>query len=430
MIGTIVARIQVDDQDDQQQCQSERDDDIVDAEQDRPGRVDDRVIVHSLGERLRELPHRGVDLLTYLDGIAARRLVDHDHAGGLLLVGRVDVVSLRAQLDVGHVFQIHERPVRLGAKNDPLELLDRVVLGRHAYRIGELGRAVVRLGAELAAGYHLALLFDGRSDVGDGHSQIVHSVGLDPNAHRIGASAHDLDASHTVDPRQPVLDMQDRVIAQEVFVVSAVRVERQYLNETAHRFLGRDSLLDDDLREHGRGRRYAVLREDRIHVGIRSDGERHLQRHAAVVRVGRLHVDHVAHAVDAFFERRGDALFDRQRVGSEILGRYLDHGRGDVRILLDRHAPYGDQSEHDDHNGYDHREDRTSDEDISHLFQCFTVESAVGSGSTTAPSRSLWNPEVTIRSPAFTPEVTIRRSPYVPPSVTIRCRARLSLSST
>lgn len=62
---------QVDDQDDQQQCQSERDDDIVDAEQDRPGRVDDRVIVHSLGERLRELPHRGVDLLTYLDGIAA-----------------------------------------------------------------------------------------------------------------------------------------------------------------------------------------------------------------------------------------------------------------------------------------------------------------------------------------------------------------------
>lgn len=165
---------------------------------------------------------------------------------------------------------------------------------------------------------------------------------------------------------------------------------------------------------HGRGRRYAVLREDRIHVGIRADGERHLQRHAAVVRVGRLHVDHVAHAVDAFFERRGDALFDRQRVGSEILGRYLDHGRGDVRILLDRHAPYGDQSEHDDHNGYDHREDRTSDEDISHIFQCFTVESAVGSGSTTAPSRSLWNPEVTIRSSAFTPEVTIRRSAVRP----------------
>ena len=113
--GPNVLQEQVDDQDDQQQCQSERDDDIVDAEQDRPGRVDDRVIVHSLGERLRELPHRGVDLLTYLDGIAARRLVDHDHAGGLLLVGRVDVVSLRAQLDVGHVFQIHERPVRLGA---------------------------------------------------------------------------------------------------------------------------------------------------------------------------------------------------------------------------------------------------------------------------------------------------------------------------
>ena len=355
---------------------SERDDDIVDAEQDRLCRVDDRVIVHSLGKRLRELPHRGVDLLTYLDGIAARRLVDHDHAGGLLLVGRVDVVSLRAQL--GHVFQIHERPVRLGAQNDPLELLDRVVLGRHAHRIGELGRTVVRLGAELAAGYHLALLFDGRSDVGDGQSQIVHSVGLDPDTHRIGASSHDLNASHAVDPCQPVLDMQDRVVAQEVLVVSAVRIERKHLNKAAHRFLGRDSLLDDDLREHGRGRRYAVLREDRIHIGVRADGERHLQRHAAVVRVGRLHVDHVAHAVDAFFERRGDALLDRQRVGSEIFGRYLDHGRGDVRILLDRHAPYGDQSEHDDHNGYDHRENRASDEYVSHFLNALWLNRPPG----------------------------------------------------
>ena len=68
---------------------------------------------------------------------------------------------------------------------------------------------------------------------------------------------------------------------------------------------------------------HAVLREHVVHVEVRADLERHLQRQRAVVGVGRLHVDALFDAVDLLLERRRDRRFD-------VGGARADERRGDL----------------------------------------------------------------------------------------------------
>mgnify|MGYP003694771275 CR=1 FL=1 len=86
------------------------------------------------------------------------------------------------------------------------------------------------------------------------------------------------------------------------------------------------------------GLRHAVLREHVVHVQVRPDLERDLERQRPVVGVGRLHVDAFFDAVDLLLERRRDRRLDVGGAGADEGRRDLDHRRHDLGILRDRQA--------------------------------------------------------------------------------------------
>ena len=108
----------------------------------------------------------------------------------------------------------------------------------------------------------------------------------------------------------------------------------------------------------GCGLRHAVLNVHLVDVGLRVDVERHGQRHRAVVRVGRLHVEHVVDAVHLLLERRRDGLLDRQGVSARVLRRDDDLWRHDLRELSDRQTAQGHHATEHGDDGDDNSDDR------------------------------------------------------------------------
>ena len=106
-----------------------------------------------------------------------------------------------------------------------------------------------------------------------------------------------------------------------------------------------------------------VLHQHRVDVGIGADREGDVQRVAAVVAAGRLHVDHLVDADDARLDGlRHDGL-DHLGAGARIAGRDLNLRRNDVGKLRDRNCFERDQAGKRDDDGNDDREPWPIDED-------------------------------------------------------------------
>jgi hypothetical protein len=141
-------------------------------------------------------------------------------------------------------------------------------------------------------------------------------------------------------------------------VVGAVgRVDRHHHQDAGVDLLHRDALRDHFLGQARLGLRHAVLGEGVGGVQIGADLEGHVELHAAVAGVQRLHVEHVVHAVDLLLDGRGHRLLDHLGAGARVGGGDLDVGRGELRILLDGQLEQGgDPDQHDqdrDHHGHD-----------------------------------------------------------------------------
>ncbi len=98
-----------------------------------------------------------------------------------------------------------------------------------------------------------------------------------------------------------------------------------------------------------------------IRIGAQSKG--HGQRQTAVAASHRLHVDHLFHAVDGFFQRGGDGFRDGLGVGARIARADQHAGRHDLRVLADRQHRDADQTNHEDDDRQHRGKDRPVDKE-------------------------------------------------------------------
>ncbi|MEY9763510.1 hypothetical protein ABH988_004295 [Bradyrhizobium ottawaense] len=226
----------------------------------------------------------------------------------------------------------------------------------------------VRGGADDAGGGLDVLRLDRFDDVARGQAVLGRLLRIDPDPHRIVTGAVELDVADAVDPRQAVLDVEHRVVAQIGHVVAAVR--RQQMHD--HGEVGRGLLGDDaELAHHGRQARlgllHAVLHQLRRLVGIGAEPERHRQRHRAVG--GRLarHVEHVLDAVDLLLDRGRYRLRDHLGIGAGIGGAHQDRRGHHVRIFRDRHREQRDQAGKENQDRQHAGKNRTIDEEFREI---------------------------------------------------------------
>ena len=131
------------------------------------------------------------------------------------------------------------------------------------------------------------------------------------------------------------------------------------------RLLGRgDAEAADFFRQLRQGLRDAVLHLDLRVVDVRAELEGDGERHDAIARRLREHVEGVLNAVDGLLERRRDGLGDRLGIRARVI-RHHDNGRrDDLRILADRQSKHRDGAEQEDDYREHAGENRSANEEV------------------------------------------------------------------
>ena len=253
-----------------------------------------------------QLLHLGLDQVGGFQRVGIRQLKDGQAHRGLAVETVVDVLATGAQFDAANVPNAHDLSALGRTNNDILELFR---LGQPAERRkGDLQQAA-RAGRWIAdlPGRNLQVLLAQRVDhVAHGQISHGHFVRVDPHSHAVIALAehqHFADARQT---REFVANAHQRVIAQIKLVVAAFgRVEADGQQNVGRALAGGDSGLAYDVRQLRHGQRDTILHQHLGQVQVDAGLERHCQRVGTVVRALRGHVEHVLHAVDLLFNRRG-----------------------------------------------------------------------------------------------------------------------------
>ncbi len=229
----------------------------------------------------------------------------------------------------------------------------------------QIESGLVRRCADHAGGGLHVLRADFVDDVGGGEAALGDLLRIEPDPHRIVARAEQLHLADALDAREPVLDVQHRVVAQIRHIVAVVRRQQVNDHRKVRRALdGGDAQRADFRRQARFGLRHPVLHELLRLVGIGAEAEGDVERHHAVG--GRLaaHIEHVLDAVDLLFDWRGNRLCNHLRVGAGILRADHDGGRRDLGIFGDRQRRQRQQAGKEDQRRENAREDRSVDEEF------------------------------------------------------------------
>src|SRR5205807_6099728 len=117
-------------------------------------------------------------------------------------------------------------------------------------------------------------------------------------------------------------------------------------------------------RENGDRDGDAILDQHLGGIEIGAEFESDAQRHVAVARALRRHVEHVFNTIDLLLDRRRNRFRYHLRVGAGIGGRDLDRWWRNVRILRNWKRRKRDHADERDDNADDAREDRPVDEEV------------------------------------------------------------------
>ncbi len=184
-----------------------------------------------------------------LDRVGAGNLEDGDDGGRLAVVAADRVVEHRPELDAGDVLDADLRAVRVGPEDDVAEFLIVEQPALRLDRVGVLGAAGGRRTADLTGRGQLVLRVDRVDDVGDGEAEAPDPIGTQPDPHRVVAAAEQVDLADARNARDRVVDVDRRVVRQEVVVVGAVRrLHRDDQEWKRQRLLHRDAVVLHRLR--------------------------------------------------------------------------------------------------------------------------------------------------------------------------------------
>ena len=189
-------------------------------------------------------------------------------------------------------------------------------------------------------------------------TQLCEQVRLDPNAHCVIARAKQSHLADAWDAIQRVVDIDVRVVREKQRVV---RLSRRKDRDRKHRQACRLAHVQTEIVDIGRQIRlrlgHAVLHVDLIDVRVRIDVKRDGQCHGAVVRICRLHVEHVVDTAHLLFERSRNRLFDGHSIGAGVSRVNDDLRWHDVGKLGYGQAPHRNQAADYRDNGDYHSHD-------------------------------------------------------------------------
>ena len=288
-----------------------------------------------------------------------------------------------AQLDPGDVLDAHHHRGltglgglqglagfgggRLGLDDDVLELRD---LSQPAHRCHRELEDLVRghrRSAKLSRSDLNVLVLDRVLHLRNGETVGSQLDRIEPDAHAVRPGAEHLNLPDSRQARDRVLQIDDRVVAQEGFIEPVV-VGVQTADQQN---IGADLLHLDSLGLHflGQLRQSAidgVLHEGYGGIEIGANGEGHRQRVAAVAAAGGLHVDGILDAVDALLD--GDSHRGRHHIRARagVARAHLNRRRHYLGILRHRQAEQADGAQQDRDDGDDVGENRSLDEKLGH----------------------------------------------------------------
>ena len=217
----------------------------------------------------------------------------------------------------------HDGAVGLRAHDDVAELLGRLQPALRAHGEGHVLSGRTGAAPSWPAGLTALCCWTAFDEIGDRQPELGEQIRLHPDPHRVVGGAEDEDLADAGDAQQRVDDVDVGVVAEEQRVVRALgREQRDRHQRQAGRLPDRRAELIDLRRQVRLRLRQPVLDVHLVGVDVGVGVERDGQLHRAVVRVGRLHVQHVVDAVHLLLDRRRHRLFHRDRVGARI-------GRGD-----------------------------------------------------------------------------------------------------
>ena len=206
---------------------------------------------------------------------------------------------------------------------------------REAHRVGEFIAGGCGFCAKLATRYNHALATDGIDNFRNRYTQVSEAIGFDPDTHRIITGAEDIDSADALDAGQSILDINQRIVTQEVLIEAWILCsQRNQHEDIGQRFFRGHAEARNLRRKFGGGGSNAILGKYRIQVRVGARFEGNLDSHGAIVGVDGLHVDHVVDTVDFLLQRRRYRLFDTHRVGTGVGGSNLDDGRRNIGILF------------------------------------------------------------------------------------------------
>ncbi len=332
-------------------------------------------------EALRQTRELRAHATRHLERVGLGELEHAERGGGLAGEARESGIALRAELDARHVSEMQQRPARLGADHDLLELLDRGEAPLRSQRNLELNAGGRRRRSGAARGDLHVLLAHRVDHVGRREPERGEPLGIEPDAHRIAPLAEDVDVADAGHALERIEHVDQREVGEEERVARAVRREQIGHQRELGRLLAHGDAEPANLLGQARqGDRDAVVHVDGGQIGVAPELERDEHAHLAVVRARRRQIEHALGAVHLLFDRQRDRALHHVRGGARVAGRDEDGGRRDRRELRDLQLRKRDRADQRDQDRDDGCEDRPVDEERDEAGRAGAIGGARGRG--------------------------------------------------
>ena len=200
---------------------------------------------------------------------------------------------------------------------------------------------------------HFNILFaDGICNVGGCQSADRQFVRIQPDSHAVIPLPKHSHLTHPRHAAELILQMQSGIIAEIQLVVATIRTVNADLQQNVGGpFASNDSGASHNFRQSRQGQTNAILNQNLRQIQIDSGLEGNSECVRAVVGAGRIHVQHVFHAVHFLFDRSGDGFCDSLSTGAGIVALHFHRGRSNLGVLCQGQTRQRDAADHRYHDG-------------------------------------------------------------------------------